>query len=95
MGEGEYAAGRGEADIEGEMMSRDPDRMTPKEAAGYLDISIWALLRLRQAGKGPAYRRKSLRVIEYRLVDLDTWKQKNRFEPEREDRRYIGISAQA
>jgi hypothetical protein len=42
------------------------------QAAAYLKLTGKLLKRLRQAGKGPVFRRHS-RYIQYHIDDLDAW----------------------
>ncbi len=44
-----------------------------KDAAKYLDVSVYTLRALRCRGGGPKYIRISSRCIRYRRVDLNEW----------------------
>jgi len=51
--------------------------VSPEEAAKYLSMSPWTLLRWRQIGVGPKYSRLLGRSIRYRKSDLDQWMREN------------------
>lgn len=53
---------------------RDPDELlTPKELAGYLQISESSLRRWRAEGRGPATTWLSRRRARYRWRDVQKW----------------------
>ncbi len=56
------------------MSPPDDKPMVPKQAAEYLGVSVWSLLRMRQSNTGPRYERKSLKIIHYYQADLDRWR---------------------
>lgn len=55
--------------------------LTTDEAAEYIGVSKGRLAQWRSDGVGPAYLKPSAKSVQYRVADIDEWRDATRIEP--------------
>ena len=56
--------------------------LTPRQASEFLGIPESTLAQWRSQRRGPSYIKLELRLVRYRLVDLEEWLSRQRIETE-------------